>query len=134
MVKETRIDPVEIAAQYTFDPYAGSITVDSVNTSPQPEEISERASVLREAESLITGDRNVSYGSPTQNFKNIAALWTTRYAHKLKDGEAFTGSDVADAMILLKVARNIAQPKRDNAVDLAGYAACGYEALLDEQN
>lgn len=89
--------------------------------------------VLEEAARLISGDRNLSYGTPVQNFTNIADMWTVRFGHKLKDGEKFTATDVADAMILLKVARNIAQRKRDNYADLAGYAGCGYEAMLDEE-
>lgn len=91
-----------------------------------------RRQVLEEAADLIDGDRNKTYGSPTQNFTNIAELWNTRFAHLLKDGAEFDAADVADAMILLKVARNIADKKRDNFVDIAGYAGCGYEATLSE--
>lgn len=98
-----------------------------------PDDIPERVEVLYEAARLIDGDRNVSYGTPTQNFTNIAEMWTTRFRHKLAPGEEFTATDVADAMILLKVARNIAQVKRDNFVDLAGYAGCGYEAHLADE-
>ena len=90
-----------------------------------------RVEILEEAAGLIDGERNVTYGTPTQNFTNIGEMWTTRFRHKLKDGEEFNASDVADAMILLKVARNIAQKKRDNYVDLAGYAGCGWEAASD---
>jgi hypothetical protein len=32
--------------------------------------------------------------------------------------------DVADAQILVKMARQQATPKRDNLVDIAGYALC----------
>lgn len=94
-------------------------------------DISPRAEVLREAERLITGDRNKTYGPPTQNFKNTADLWTVRLKEKLKDGEVFTSDEVADLMILLKVARNMTDPKRDNYVDMAGYAGCGWECLKD---
>lgn len=93
-----------------------------------------RRELLEEAADLIDGDRNVSYGSPTQNFENIAELWNVRFAHMLKDGAKFSAADVADAMILLKVARNIAQQKRDNWADIAGYAGCGYEATLPEES
>lgn len=87
---------------------------------------SPRAKVLQEAESLITGDRNASYGTPTQNFQNTADLLNVQFGHKLK--ERFTATDVAMIMIQLKMARLIASPnKRDNWVDLAGYAACGFE-------
>ncbi len=91
-----------------------------------------RGEVLLEARNLIVGDRNVTYGSPTENFKNIADFFNIRFGHKLAAGETFTATDVADFMILVKVARNIAQTKRDNFVDIAGYAACGYETTLDE--
>ncbi len=106
-------------------------------TNPTPSasgpEKSPRRELLEEAADLIDGDRNVSYGSPTQNFQNIAELWNTRFAHMLKDGEKFTAADVADSMILVKVARNIANQKRDNWADIAGYAGCGYEASLDDE-
>lgn len=92
-----------------------------------------RRELLEEAADLIDGDRNVSYGSPTQNFQNIADMWTIRFAHMLKDDAEFTAVDVADAMVLLKVARNIANTKRDNFADIAGYAACGYEATLEPE-
>lgn len=94
--------------------------------------LSPRAEILREAEELITGDRNVTYGPPTENLRNIAELWTVRLRHKLKDGETIKPSDVADFMILLKMARNVAQPKRDTYVDVAGYAGCGWECLEAE--
>lgn len=92
-----------------------------------------RRELLEEAADLIDGDRNVTYGSPVQNFTNIADMWTTRLKHKMKPGEKITAVDVADLMVLLKVARNIANTKRDNFADAAGYAACGYEAMLDAQ-
>jgi len=102
------------------------------NPEDSPMKETPRGDVLREAEHLITGDRNVTYGSPTQNFSNIGELWTTRIRHKLIPGERITAVDVADFQVLTKVARNVAQPKRDNFTDMAGYAACGYEAFLDE--
>lgn len=95
-------------------------------------EVTPRASVLREAESLITGDRNKAYGSPTQNFTNTAEIWTALIRHKLKDGEVLTPAEVASFMIGLKLARTVGEPKRDNWVDMAGYAGCGYEASEGE--
>jgi hypothetical protein len=84
-----------------------------------------RVSVLTEAASLITGDRNKTYGSPTENFANIAALWNVQIGHKLTT--PLTAADVAQLMVQVKMARMIAQPKRDNYVDAAGYLACGWE-------
>lgn len=90
--------------------------------------------MLEEAANLIDGARNETYGTPTQNFTNIAEMWNTRFSHLLKDGAKFTPSDVADAMILLKMSRNIAGKKRDNYVDVAGYAGCGWEAEQASQD
>lgn len=100
---------------------------------PDAEDVSPRAALLREAEILVTGDRNKSYGSPTENFANIADLWNVQFKHKLVDGAKFTPTDVAVAMIHVKQARLIAQPKRDNFTDIAGYAACGWEAEAEIQ-
>jgi hypothetical protein len=100
------------------------------NDPDDPNRVTPRADVLREAEFLITGDRNKTYGPPTQNFRTIAGLLNERFADQLK--RPFTGSDVADMMILVKVARNAVDPKRDSWTDIAGYAACGYECTLDE--
>lgn len=91
-----------------------------------------RVALLQEAEQLVTGARNQTYGPPTQTFSDIAAFWTIRFRHKLQPGEQFTASDVAWAMILLKAARAIASPKKDNWVDVAGYCGCGYECEQDE--
>jgi hypothetical protein len=84
-----------------------------------------REAVLSEAAGLITGDRNKTYGSPTENFDNTAAIWNALLGHKLK--EPITSTEVGTLMVGLKLARTIAQPKRDNFVDMAGYAACAWE-------
>lgn len=96
-----------------------------------------RGAVLLEARQLITGDRNQTYGTPTQNFQNIADLLNVQFKHKLRDDVLFTPTDVAVIMMQVKLARMVAQPKRDNFVDIAGYAACGWqcqEAELNEQS
>jgi hypothetical protein len=95
-------------------------------------EISPRVSVLREAERLTTGDRNVTHGSPTANFQNAADLWTVLLQPLLKDGVRLEPRHVADLMVALKLARNMAVAKRDNFVDIAGYAACGYETTVED--
>lgn len=104
---------------------AGSMRHADPTHSDNPVEVSVRATILREAETLITGDRNKTYGSPVENFANIAALWNVQIGHKLK--EPITATEVALMMAHLKLARMIAQPKRDNFVDAVGYIACGAE-------
>ena len=76
-------------------------------------------SVLQEAERLVNGDRQASYGSASESFKRIAKLWT---AYR---GVEFTPKDVASMMILMKVSRSVTSNKRDNWVDMAGYAELG---------
>lgn len=90
-----------------------------------------RESILEEAARLITGDRNKTYGSPTQNFQDTADVWNVLLAEKFKYGEAITPGEVAMMMVGLKLVRSKAQPKEDNWVDIAGYAGCGFEADVE---
>jgi len=75
--------------------------------------------VLLEAYKLTTGDRQNQYGSPDQDFARTATMWSA-----LK-GVSFTTEDVASFLICVKLSRNTHQGKRDNWVDIAGYARCG---------
>lgn len=88
-----------------------------------------RAEVLNEANVHIHGDRNTQYGPPTVNFDRIAGFWSTYLTGILGREIVIEPYQVADMNILQKVARNIEQPKRDNYVDTAGYAACGWETV-----
>lgn len=96
-------------------------------------DITPREDVLQEAIRLITGDRNVTYGSPTQNFQDTADVLNVLLREKLKPGQKITPGEVASIMIGLKLVRQIAQPKRDNWTDIAGYAGCGYEADVETE-
>lgn len=78
--------------------------------------------VMAEAEGLIYGDRNESYGLVTNNFGNIAKEWNIHLGDKLK--EEITPEDVAYMMVRLKLARQMHQWKRDNLVDAIGYLGC----------
>ena len=81
-----------------------------------------RELMLDEAATLVSHDRNDDYGDPGDNFSDIAQMWS---AYK---GIRFTAHDVAAMMVLTKVARLKSSPgKDDNWVDIAGYAAVGYE-------
>lgn len=75
-------------------------------------------SILDEAQEIIYGDREKTYGAPDKNLKMIGDLWAAY------SGVPFTAEDVCNMMILLKVARLANDPKhRDSQVDLCGYAA-----------
>ena len=90
-----------------------------------------REEMLLEAAQLITGDRNQTYGSPTQNFTDTARVWSILLRPKLGEGKELEPGDVAMMMVALKLCRMVAAPKRDNWVDVAGYAGCGYEADVE---
>jgi len=84
-----------------------------------------RTDTLHKAEQLINGDRNNQYGPPTQDFTRTAQLWAAYLEHPIHP------HDVAALMCLLKLSRIAWQPeKHDSWIDLAGYAACGYETTL----
>jgi hypothetical protein len=53
-------------------------------------------------------------------------MWTGLFRDMLKDGEAFKPFHVAQAMILLKMSRQLHNRKADNWTDTAGYARCGW--------
>ncbi|OHT67801.1 DUF6378 domain-containing protein [Mycobacteroides chelonae] len=72
--------------------------------------------VLQEAERIINGARQESYGPPEQSLGAIAELWSPYLKLDL------SARDVANLMILLKVARSKQGFHRDSYVDIAGYA------------
>jgi hypothetical protein len=86
-----------------------------------------KETVLHEAERIIYGDREMTYGHPSKNLWTIARLWTA-YVDAASDnslqGKEFTAKDVALMMILVKTARLANNDShRDSVVDICGYAA-----------
>ena len=73
-------------------------------------------SVLTEAESLVHGDRGADYGHPFHDFSRTAMIWSSIL------GIPITAEQVALCMVGLKISREVNRPKRDNRVDIAGYA------------
>lgn len=94
--------------------------------------MTDRKSILPEAEGLVHGDRNVAYGAPVEDFTRTAAMWTALFGAYLKPGEAFKPEDVAKAMICVKLSRLMNANKRDSWVDIAGYAETGDWAVEDQ--
>jgi hypothetical protein len=72
--------------------------------------------ILDEAARITGGERHSSYGHPRDNFGQTAKLWSA-----IK-GVEFTAAEVALFMIAVKISRETHAPKRDNWVDMAGYA------------
>lgn len=105
--------------------------------------------ILQEANRLIFGDREKTYGDPGKNLKRIAELWETYlqahtrnaishavqllFSRQLTNDElrsltnevnlALSYKDVCHMMQLLKWARDENFEKRDNVVDDVGYGA-----------
>ena len=93
---------------------------------------SPRASALDEARELITGDRNNSYGPPTQDFKRAADILNAM-EYRGTGGRRLEPHDVALMVMAVKMSRLVWTPgKRDSWVDIAGYAGCGYECAVEE--
>jgi len=93
------------------DEFLGELAPEEFKTLPDPD-----ISVLKEALALVHGERQVTYGHPSESFDLIAKLWSTH------TGFEFTAEMVVECMILLKLARERRKHKSDNLVDIAGYA------------
>jgi hypothetical protein len=82
--------------------------------------------ILKEAEQAIYSDRAADYGTATANFNTIAQLWSTVLKTPI------TAEQVGLCMIQVKIAREMYKPKRDNLVDIAGYAGCLEKLTIGE--
>lgn len=95
-------------------------------------QVTYREECLKAANACVNGEREMSYGSPEDNFNTIANLWNA-YMAALRDVKKtsilyLSPIDVAMMMALLKIARvATGTGSSDNFIDIAGYAACGYE-------
>lgn len=91
-------------------------------TATDVEEVPE--TIAEEASRIVYGDREKAYDDPNQNFRRIAKMWTGTLDKKLAPGCEVTPRDVALMFIQLKISREAFMPKRDNRVDIIGYALC----------
>lgn len=80
--------------------------------------------ILEEADQIIYGDREQTYGKPSKNLDCIAQLWTAYLTNRKNSDEELGAVDVAAMMTLLKIARLANSPDhRDSLVDAVGYLA-----------
>jgi len=86
-----------------------------------------RGKILNEALDVITGERQDQYGNPEDSFAGIAERWS----HYL--GVDLTAVDVAHMMIEFKLERECNSPKRDNLVDICGYAAIKADIIQQQE-
>lgn len=79
-------------------------------------------SILDEAKAVTEGVRQSDYGHPADDFNRAARMWSGILAPKLRDSVEVTAMDVPLCMIAVKLARQAHRHKRDNLIDIAGYA------------
>ena len=83
--------------------------------------------ILEEALEITQGDRQEDYGDCKVELERVAALWSVIFNTTL------TANQVALAMVALKITRQLNKNKRDNWVDIAGYARVGYLATKEQK-
>ena len=85
--------------------------------------------ILKQAQDLISGDRNDTHGDAFENHAEIAEFWNIYLDKKLQPMASITAEDVALMMVLLKISRNTQGDKSniDNFIDMCGYAAIAGE-------
>lgn len=90
--------------------------------------VNARASLLAGAEAAVNGDRDNQYGDPRQDFQRTAWMWGAYLDVEIAP------HDVAAMMGLLKISRIRWSPgKQDSWMDLAGYAACGWDCAAGDE-
>ena len=92
----------------------------------------EPESLLDEAKRITASDRHEDYGHPSQDFARTAQMWTGILTPRLREGERIMPMDVPLCMIAVKLARQAHRHKRDNLVDIAGYARTAAMIAGDE--
>jgi len=125
-------------------PVLDTQTLDSLERAPVPGVNLHRLAVVRdepadapeaildEAKRITTSDRQQDYGHPLADFTRTAMLWTGILAGRLREGQHVTPMDIPLCMIAVKLARQAHRHKRDNLVDIAGYARTAAMVAGDE--
>ena len=91
----------------------------------------DRAWLLRKAEKIVCGERNKDYGEPVENMKRTAAMFSAY----LGDRRELDSTDIAAFGIILKLGRlSHDRGSADSWLDVAGYAAIGFEASEVEKS
>jgi hypothetical protein len=91
----------------------------------EEEELPLRAQLLREAEEITCGARNIDYGDPVTNHRNIATIAGVATGWNMDEHDAVM------VLIAAKIARiRISPDKRDHYVDLMAYAGIAYECAM----
>lgn len=95
--------------------------------------VNDLGSVLDEAKDIISNRAHDDYGNVERCMGNISEQWNLYLAQTHGSLAVITDEDVCKMMMLLKMSRDSHKPKRDNLVDLIGYAALVQE-IRDGKN
>ena len=111
----------EIVCEYCHRPY------DPEPMYPGKIQKIENPNILIEANNIVHGDRNEAYGHPKDNHTTTAILFSHFLKRKYGKGMGTTplldAEDVCFFNILQKISRAANSYRRDNLVDIAGFAA-----------
>jgi hypothetical protein len=77
--------------------------------------------VIEDANKIIHGDREQTYGHPSKNLERIATQWSLYLRQKYNQQVLLSAEDVCWMMSVLKMVRQMNAEKRDNLVDAIGY-------------
>ena len=84
--------------------------------------------ILKKTEKLVNDSRAKTHGDKVANHENIARLWSSYLQNKTQLNINLKAEDVANLMILLKVARSQAgEHNVDDYIDTCGYASIAGE-------
>lgn len=96
--------------------YTPVVYMEWEDPSPVAETVTE--TILDEAARITSGDRNGDYGHPADHWERTIGMVNALF------GASFETRDWGKMMQLDKIARDQHKPKRDNLVDVCGYARC----------
>lgn len=111
----SEVETSSIASDPIWSPLKGAVEVDLSRYTPG--KVVTRGNILEEANHIVGGDRQNDYGTPEENWNRISNIASAMCEMDL------TPEVCVKVLIATKLARTITSPlKRDNYVDLAGYA------------
>lgn len=85
------------------------------------------SSIIDEAKEIRAGSRQSDYGDCVANMQRISTIATL-----INNGKEITPKECAIVQIAVKLSREAFKHKRDNLVDLIGYADILNEVIEDE--
>lgn len=92
----------------------------------------QKENILQEADRLVSGDRHESYKHPLHDYECTSLMWSAMIKKRYGVEVNLSPDFCTLMMAAMKISREVGKHKRDNLVDLAGYARCT-EMILEMQ-